>query len=161
MAVSSLTEPSFASRQQEVMLLNLCQGHLKSYPSFPEPRSPRAVRTAEKIARFVGVEPNAASRCCTKAEAEQTPLPRAGKPRYRKMNQLTQCHTHTSVRGRGKWQLSPVLLRHCAENDHGAVTQVQLTVTVTSLCTQSLLSYRNMPCPLLSLVSYQSHRFTC
>lgn len=52
----------------------------------------------ENCVCFVGVVPNAASPCCTKAEAEQTPLPRAGKPRYRKMNQLTQCHTHKCQR---------------------------------------------------------------
>lgn len=53
MAVSSLTEPSFASRQEEVMLLNFSHGRVKSCPSFPESRSPRAVRTAEKIARVL------------------------------------------------------------------------------------------------------------
>lgn len=62
------------------------------------PWSPSGQNARENCVCFVGVVPNAASRCCTKAEAEQTPLPRAGKPRYRKMNQLIQCHTHKCQR---------------------------------------------------------------
>lgn len=68
------------------------------------PFLPRALRALsgqnarENCACFVGAAPNAASRCCTKAEAEQTPLLRAGKPRYRNMNQLAQCHTHECQR---------------------------------------------------------------
>lgn len=50
MAASSLTEPAFASRQEEVMLLNFYHGHVKSCPSFPESRGPPVVRTPEKIA---------------------------------------------------------------------------------------------------------------
>lgn len=50
MAVLSLTEPSSASREAEVMLLNLYHGHGKSCPSFPESCGPMAVRAPEKTA---------------------------------------------------------------------------------------------------------------
>lgn len=160
MAVSSLPEPSLASTQEEVNAFKFLSWACEILPFPPRIlRSPSGHSARANCVCSVGVGPSAASPCCTTAEAQQTPLPRAGKPRERKMNQLS--HTHTSVRGREKSQLSPVLLWHCAENDRGAVTQVELTVTVPPLCTQSLLSYRNMSCPLLSLVSCQSNRFTC
>lgn len=104
MAVWSLTEPSLASRQEQVMLLNFYHGHVKSALPSPYPEVSQRPRKLRVLFRR-GTE-----RCVTmlhQGRGRANPTPQS---RETQREQNESAVTYTSVRGREKSQLSPVLL---------------------------------------------------